>query len=70
MLGTDTSCLYDRNLIEQYAESTAASPDMWGGRQPDADEAAQLAACFAWEWDNAVERMLGHWDEPPTTTGY
>jgi len=43
---------------------------MWGGRMPENDEATQLAACFAWEWETAVEQMLRHWSTPPTTTGY
>jgi hypothetical protein len=43
---------------------------MWGGRMPENGEVTQLAACFAWEWESAVEQMLGHWSTPPTTTGY
>jgi hypothetical protein len=43
---------------------------MWGGRIPDALEAQQLADCFAYEWTEALEQMLRHWETPPTTTGY
>lgn len=57
-------------MIETYAASEAAKPEMWGGRLPDTEEAAQLAACCAWEWNEALDQMLRHWDVPPTTTGY
>lgn len=57
-------------MIEAYAASEAAKPDMWGGRTPEDEEAQQLAACFAYEWNRALEQMLRHWDTPPTTTGY
>ncbi|CZR51700.1 uncharacterized protein PAC_01577 [Phialocephala subalpina] len=60
----------DDQMIETYAASEAAKPDMWGGRIPEAEEAEQLAACFAYEWNRALEQMLRHWDTPPTTTGY
>jgi hypothetical protein len=43
---------------------------MWGGRMPENDEATQLAACFAKEWETVVEQMLGQWLTTPTTTGY
>jgi len=43
---------------------------MWGDREPDAGEARQLADCLAWEWNEALEQMLRHWEVPPTTTGY
>lgn len=57
-------------MIDAYATGEAAKPEMWGGRIPDADEAQQLAACLAWEWNEALDQMLRHWDEPPSTTGY
>lgn len=57
-------------MIESYANSEAAKPDMWGGRFPETEEADQLAACFAYEWNEALEQMLRHWETPPTTTGY
>ena len=57
-------------MIEAYATSEAAKPEMWGGRIPDANEARQLADCFAWEWSEALDQMLRHSDNPPTTTGY
>ncbi|CZT50973.1 uncharacterized protein RSE6_12050 [Rhynchosporium secalis] len=60
----------DEQLIETYAASEAAKPEMWGGRIPDTEEASQLAACFAWEWNGALDQILRHWDVPPTTTGY
>ena len=57
-------------MVATYAASEAAKPEMWGGRVPEAEEARQLAECFAWEWNEALEQMLRHWDTPPTTTGY
>jgi hypothetical protein len=57
-------------MVEAYAASEAAKPEMWGGRVPEAEEAQQLALCFAWEWNDAIRQMLRHWDTPPTTTGY
>ncbi|RDW79953.1 hypothetical protein BP6252_04591 [Coleophoma cylindrospora] len=60
----------DDGLIDTYAASEAAKPEMWGGRTPEADEARQLAACFAYEWKEAVTKMLRHWSSPPTITGY
>jgi len=57
-------------MIEAYAASEAEKPEMWGDRIPEADEARQLADCFAWEWNEALEQMLRHWERPPTTTGY
>jgi len=57
-------------MIETYATSEADKPEMWGDRHPDVDEARQLAECFAWEWNSALEQMLRHWEVPPTTTGY
>ncbi|KAE8450269.1 hypothetical protein EG329_006697 [Mollisiaceae sp. DMI_Dod_QoI] len=60
----------DDGMIETYAASEAADPNMWGGRTPEAAEAQQLADCFAYEWNDALAQMLRHWDTPPTTTGY
>ena len=39
---------------------------MWGNRKPSAEEKAQLAACFEYEWNQAVDRMLRHWTVSPT----
>ncbi|KAH8684811.1 hypothetical protein BGZ60DRAFT_366248 [Tricladium varicosporioides] len=60
----------DESMVNSYASVEAAKPEMWGGRTPDAEEARQLAECFAWEWNEAVSQMLRHWESPPTTTGY
>ncbi|KAE9380434.1 hypothetical protein N431DRAFT_432707 [Stipitochalara longipes BDJ] len=60
----------DDQMVDSYAASEAAKPEMWGGRVPETEEAQQLALCFAWEWNEAIEQMLRHWDTPPTTTGY
>lgn len=49
-----------------YAASEAVKPEMWGGRQPEPDEADQLARCFEYEWTAAVQNMLRHWQESPT----
>lgn len=57
-------------MISAYATSEAAKPEMWGGKYPDQSDADQLAACFAFEWNEALEQMLRHWEYPPTTTGY
>ena len=57
-------------MIQTHAESEAAKPEMWGGRYPEAEEAAQLAACFEYEWQEALDRMLRHWMTPPTNSGY
>ncbi|KAM3075398.1 hypothetical protein ACMFMG_007163 [Clarireedia jacksonii] len=62
--------IQDDDMIQLYAASEANKPEMWGGRIPEADEAAQLAACFTYEWQEALEHMLRHWQNPPTTTGY
>ena len=57
-------------MISAYAASEAAKPEMWGGEYPDQQDADQLATCFAFEWNEALEQMLRHWETPPTTTGY
>jgi len=62
--------IQEEELIQKHADALAALPHNWGGRLPDEEEASQLSACFAWEWEGAVEQMLAHWDTPPTTTGY
>ncbi len=54
------------NLISVYARSEAAKPEMWAGRQPEPQEADQLAQCFEYEWIQAVTTMLRHWSVPPT----
>jgi hypothetical protein len=59
-----------RGLIQKHADISAAKPEMWGGQTPTDEQIKQLAACFAWAWDGAVDQMLGHWPTPPTTTGY
>ncbi|RAL66002.1 hypothetical protein DID88_005663 [Monilinia fructigena] len=62
--------IMDDEMIQTYAAIEAAKPEMWGGRIPEVEEATQLAACFAYEWQEALGRMLRHWETPPTTTGY
>ncbi|CCD44671.1 hypothetical protein ACHAP3_006075 [Botrytis cinerea] len=62
--------IHDAGMIQTHAESEAAKPEMWGGRYPEAEEAAQLAACFEYEWQEALDRMLRHWMTPPTNSGY
>ncbi|KAJ8067093.1 hypothetical protein OCU04_004471 [Sclerotinia nivalis] len=61
--------IHDDGMIQTYATIEAAKPEMWGGRLPEAEEAAQLAACFAYEWQTALDTILRHWETPPTTTG-
>lgn len=56
----------DGGLVAAYAESEAARPEMWGGNQPDEEQIRQLAACFRYEWDAAVQMMLQHWTVSPT----
>ncbi|KAK4443362.1 hypothetical protein QBC34DRAFT_211689 [Podospora aff. communis PSN243] len=56
----------DDDLIASFAGSEASRPEMWGGRQPSAEEAQQLAACFQYEWESAVQNMLRHWQATPT----
>lgn len=59
--------LYNRSdLIATFAASEAAQPEMWGGRNPTSDEAQQLAACFQYEWEMAVQNLLRHWHTSPT----
>ncbi|KAG4033603.1 hypothetical protein MFRU_004g01080 [Monilinia fructicola] len=60
----------DDEMIQTYAAIEAAKPDMWGGRRPEAEEAVQLAACFAYEWQGALGRMLRHWEAPATATAH
>ena len=54
------------DLIATYAASEATRPEMWGNREPSAEEAQQLAACFQYEWDMAIQNMLRHWQATPT----
>ena len=49
-----------------YALAEAWRPEMWGGRSPSENEAAQLAQCFEYEWTQAIDHMLRHWATPPT----
>ncbi|OHF03281.1 hypothetical protein CORC01_01334 [Colletotrichum orchidophilum] len=58
--------IQEDDLVSGYAALEAAKPEMWGGREPSADEAAQLGACFEYEWNKAVDTMLRHWSVPPT----
>ncbi|KAK1757972.1 hypothetical protein QBC47DRAFT_295478, partial [Echria macrotheca] len=58
--------IVDDELISQVAASEAARPEMWGGRQPSVEESEQLAACFQYEWEMAVQNMLRHWQVTPT----
>lgn len=55
-------------MIEAYSLSEAQQPEMWGGQIPDPSDAEQLAACFAYEWEEALDKMLRHWDAPPTAS--
>ncbi|KAG9245530.1 hypothetical protein BJ878DRAFT_533844 [Calycina marina] len=59
----------DDTLIEGYAVTEAKKPEMWGGRVPQPEETKQLADCFAWEWNEALEQMLRHWETPPMANG-
>lgn len=54
------------NLVATYAAIEAMRPEMWGGREPSPEEADQLAQCFEFEWNNAVNTMLRHWSVTPT----
>lgn len=56
----------DDQLISSYAAVEAAKPSMWGSMEPDEEQIAQLAACFAHEWSEAVDKMLRHWTHSPT----
>ncbi|KAG9233022.1 hypothetical protein BJ875DRAFT_59622 [Amylocarpus encephaloides] len=60
----------DDAMVDIYASADASKPEMWDGQIPETDEAQQLASCFAWEWKEALDQMLRHWETPPTTTGY
>ncbi|KAF7898453.1 hypothetical protein EAF00_004899 [Botryotinia globosa] len=62
--------IHDDGMIQKHAQSEATKPEMWGGRYPEAEEAGQLAACFAYEWQEALDRMLRHWETLPTNSGY
>ena len=65
----------DDGMIPQYAAAEAAKPEMWTSvdehgapvyNEPQPAECAQLAACFEYEWTQAVTTMLRHWATPPT----
>ncbi|KXH29207.1 hypothetical protein CSIM01_00935 [Colletotrichum simmondsii] len=58
--------IQEDDLVSGYAALEATKPEMWGGREPSTDEAAQLGACFEYEWNKAVDTMLRHWSVPPT----
>ncbi|CAN8100743.1 unnamed protein product [Discula destructiva] len=58
--------IVENNLISTYAAVEATKRDMWGGHDPDAAEASQLAQCFEYEWNVAVNTMLQHWPQSPT----
>ncbi|GKT42815.1 uncharacterized protein ColSpa_02996 [Colletotrichum spaethianum] len=58
--------IQEDDLVSAYAALEATKPEMWGGREPSAEEAAQLTACFEYEWNKAVDTMLRHWSIPPT----
>ncbi|OIW31441.1 hypothetical protein CONLIGDRAFT_318458 [Coniochaeta ligniaria NRRL 30616] len=58
--------IIDDNLIPLYAASEAARLEMWDGREPEQSEVDQLAACFEYEWNMAVQNMLRHWHGTPT----
>ncbi|KAI8217193.1 hypothetical protein K4K54_011909 [Colletotrichum sp. SAR 10_86] len=52
-------------LVDGYAGVEAVKPEMWGGREPSAEEAEQLKACFVYEWNKALSAMLRHWAVDP-----
>lgn len=54
------------NLVSTYSFLEANRPEMWGGRNPTAEEVDQLAQCFEIEWNSAVSTMLRHWSVEPT----
>ncbi|KAH7126409.1 hypothetical protein B0J13DRAFT_148385 [Dactylonectria estremocensis] len=56
----------DDGLIEGYAEVEASKQEMWGSTLPTQEEVQQLAACFEYEWNVAVDTMLRHWQTPPS----
>ncbi|KDN65355.1 hypothetical protein CSUB01_08377 [Colletotrichum sublineola] len=58
--------IQEDDLVSGYAALEASKSEMWGGREPSPDEAAQLGACFEYEWNKAVDTMLRHWSIPPT----
>jgi hypothetical protein len=58
--------IYDDAMISEYAAAEAARPDMWGTKEPSAEDIAQLATCFEQEWTVAVATMLRHWTFSPT----
>ncbi|KAA6413902.1 MAG: hypothetical protein FRX48_02264 [Lasallia pustulata] len=63
------SKIQSEQLIRKHARLLAAKPAMWGGQAPTAAQVEQLATACVNEWTAALNRMLRHWDTPPTTTG-
>jgi hypothetical protein len=59
------SCI-NSNLIAIFALSEARRPEMWAKHQPTADETQDLATCSQSEWEVAVNKLLRHWQTPPT----
>ncbi|CAM1506181.1 Fc.00g058220.m01.CDS01 [Cosmosporella sp. VM-42] len=53
-------------MVAEYAASEAMKQEMWGDMVPTEDEVKQLAACFEYEWNGAVDTMLRHWTFAPT----
>ncbi|GAW26670.1 hypothetical protein SAMD00023353_4200850 [Rosellinia necatrix] len=56
----------DAGLVLTCAQAESEKPEMWGGREPSAEEAEQLARCFVYEWSQAIDVMLRHWHATPT----
>ncbi|KAF5489727.1 hypothetical protein CGCS363_v011673 [Colletotrichum siamense] len=57
--------IQEDGLVDGYAGVEAVKPEMWGGREPSAEEAEQLKACFVYEWNKALSAMLRHWAVDP-----
>ncbi|KAI8257083.1 hypothetical protein K4K53_006288 [Colletotrichum sp. SAR 10_77] len=57
--------IQEDGLVDGYAGVEAVKPEMWGGREPSAEEAEQLKACFMYEWNKALSAMLRHWAVDP-----
>ena len=56
----------DDGLIPAYAAVEASKQEMWGTTVPTEEDVQQLAACFEYEWNLAVDQMLRHWQTPPS----
>ncbi|KAI5801152.1 hypothetical protein EDC01DRAFT_612492 [Geopyxis carbonaria] len=63
------SKIKSEGMVQEYATRTAHQPEMWGGLLPDAHNAAELARVLTAEWTQAVDKLLRHWQTPPTTDG-